>query len=127
MSLADRLGSAIGAANEASKSIKGIKDKVIVTATKGSTELQQSIKDSANGKKKRLEEDDIRANQRAAALQKLNNPNNVEEKKESENIEGMFVDSTRNNFDEIGEFNDMTMVKNIKVGSEIREWINGLV
>lgn len=128
MSLSDRLGNAIGAANEASKSIKGMKDKIITTAEKTSSNFQQSIKDGANGKKRKLEEDDIRANQRAAAAAKLNaiDEEILDQKQEEISIiDGMVIDRTRNHFDEIGEFNDTSMVEEIKVGDEIKDWLEG--
>lgn len=128
MSLSDRLGNAIGAANEASKSFKGMKDKIITSAEKTSSNFQQSIKDGASGKKRKLEEDDIRANQRAAAAAKLNaiDEEILEQKQEEISIiDGMVIDRTRNHFDEIGEFNDTNMVEEIKVGDEIRDWLEG--
>ena len=40
-------------------------------------------------------------------------------------IDGMVIDKTRKNFDEIGEFNDTSMVEEVKVGDEIRDWLEG--
>lgn len=129
MSLTDRLGDAIGAASEASKGIKNVKDKVITVATKGSSNLQKSIKDSASGKKHKLEEDDIRANKRAEAMRQLNKVDEsilAEKNIEIEIIEGMIVDENRKNFDEVGEFNDTSMIKQVKVGSDIKDWLEGI-
>lgn len=129
MSLTDRLGDAIGAASEASKGIKNVKDKVITITNKGSSNLKKSIKDGASGKKHKLEEDDIRANKRAEAMRQLNKVDEsilAEKNIETEMIEGMIIDENRKNFDEIGEFNDTSMIKQVKVGSDINDWLEGI-
>lgn len=130
MSFTDRLGSAMGAANQAGKGLKSVRDKIITAAEKSSNDLQQSIKDGKNGRKRQLEEDDIRANKKAAAAAKLNaiDAQILEQKQEELSIiDGMVIDKTRDNFDEVGEFNDTEMVVETKVGDEIRDWLEGRI
>lgn len=130
MSFTDRLGSAIGAANEAGKGLKSVRDKIITAAEKGSNDLQQSIKDGKNGRRRQLEEDDIRANKKAAAAAKLNaiDEQILEQKQEELSIiDGMVIDRTRDKFDEVGEFNDTDIVVETKVGDEIRAWLEGRI
>lgn len=125
MSFVDKIGSAINLANEASKGIRSLADKATATAIRKTDEIQQSIKDSASGRKKHLEEDDIRANQHAEALRRLNTAEDTQDTTGISEQDGMIVDKARNNFDTVGEYNDMEMASNVKIGSEIRDWLEG--
>lgn len=120
MSLFDGIGNLANAANNASKAAKSITDKTIASANKASQNIQTAIKDSANGVNKK--EIQAEKERRAEIENKLKGATQEITEIDGENYS---LDTTRNEFDKVGDFNDVEYIEGVKVGSEIKDWLTG--